>query len=597
MTTQPVAPDAEEAPRRWLGLWVLAVGLAMIVLDATIVGVALPRIIEDLKLDLSDAQWVNALYSMVFAALLLTFGRVADRIGRRRVFVVGVLVFVAGSAVAGLADGPSQLIASRALQGLGGAMILPTTLSTVNATFRGKDRATAFGVWGATMAGAAALGPLLGGWLTTNFDWRWIFYVNVPLGVLILIGTFYAVTETRGGRSGPGLDVDGLLTSGFGLALIVFALIEGHTLGWWAPISEFEVLGFTWPMDAAVSAVPVAFAVGLVLVGLFILWERHRAGNGRDALLDLSLFRLPTFTWGNLTALTVAAGEFALLFALPLFLVNAIGLDIMGAGYVLAAMAIGAFFAGANARHPAQRMSPTDVVVLGLALELAGVLGTAWVVSPDTAGWQVAATMAVYGIGLGLASAQLTSTVLRDVPAAQSGSGSATQSTTRQIGAALGAALAGTVLAAGLSNHLPEALAQVKGLPAQAVAGLSSGTADSAGGLISGIRAQGVHGQFGELGPAVTRALSDGFADATRTATLLAAGFLVLGLIGALRVRTAARTHPVLAHRTLQGAPAGSPGEAVETVGEPWEEALAPSAGASGSGAERPGTVEKGPSA
>lgn len=461
MSTGQTMPT--EAPRRWLGLWVLALGLAMIVLDGTIVGVALPRIIDDLRLDLSDAQWVNSLYSMVFAALLLTFGRVADRFGRRRIFVVGIVLFVAGSVLAGQADGAATLIASRALQGLGGAMILPTTLSTVNATFRGKDRAAAFGVWGAVMAGAAALGPLLGGWLTTTFDWRWIFYVNLPLGALILAGTYYAVAETRGGKGGPGADVDGLLTSGLGLALLVFAFIEGRTLGWWTPTTDFQLFGLTWPADAPVSVVPVALGLGVVLLVLFVLWERHRAGNGRDALLDLSLFRLPTFTWGNLTALTVAAGEFALVFVLPLFLVNALGLGIMGAGYVLAAMALGAFFAGASARHLAARMSPPNVVVLGLALELVGVLATAALLSADTAPWQLAATMAVYGVGLGLASAQLTSTVLRDVPTAQSGSGSATQSTTRQVGAAFGSALAGTALAAGLSAHLPDVLATVRG--------------------------------------------------------------------------------------------------------------------------------------
>ncbi len=160
-------PAAPPDPRRWLGLAVLAAGLSMIVLDGTIVGVVLPTIIADLGLDLTDAQWVTSLYAMVFAALLLTFGRVADRVGRRTVFVAGIVVFVAASVTAGLAADGAALIASRAVQGVGGAMILPTTLSTMNATFHGEDRARAFGVWGAVMAGLAAIGPLLGGWLTT----------------------------------------------------------------------------------------------------------------------------------------------------------------------------------------------------------------------------------------------------------------------------------------------------------------------------------------------------------------------------------------------------------------------------------------------
>ncbi|MFN8098841.1 MAG: DHA2 family efflux MFS transporter permease subunit [Dermatophilaceae bacterium] len=529
-------------PRRWFALGILAAGLAMIVLDGTIVGVALPRIIADLGLDLTDAQWVNSLYSMIFAALLLTFGRVADRWGRRRVFVAGVVVFVAGSVIAGLADSASTLIAARALQGVGGAMILPTTLSTVNATFRGEDRAAAFGVWGAVMAGAAAIGPLLGGWLTTSFDWRWIFYVNVPIGVLILAGTAYAVTETRGAPGGPGVDVDGLLTSGIGLSLFVFALIEGRSLGWWQPAADFSVFGLTWPRSAPISIVPVAFAVAALFLALFILWERHRAHNGRDALLDLTLFRVPTFTWGNLTALTVAAGEFALVFLLPLYLVNVLGLDIMGAGFVLAAMAIGAFVSGASARHLAARMSPSAVVVVGLSLELAGVAATALLLGPTTSPWLIALPMAVYGVGLGLASAQLTSLVLGDIPAAQSGSASATQSTLRQIGSALGSAVAGTALAAALTDHLPGDLAAVRGLPSQVASQLASGTVDSAGGLIASLRDQGTTGRLGPLGPAATDALAAGFASATRSAVIVAALFLALGLLGALRVRAATRT-------------------------------------------------------
>ena len=539
--TRTQGTDEAADPRRWFGLWVLACGLAMIVLDGTIVGVALPRIITALDLDLTDAQWVNSLYSMVFAALLLSFGRVADKIGRRKVFVAGIVVFVGGSIVAGLADSAGSLIAARALQGVGGAMILPTTLSTVNATFRGKDRAAAFGVWGAVMAGAAAIGPLLGGWLTTTFDWRWIFYVNVPLGLLILAGTAYAVRETRGAKGGPGADVDGLLTSGIGLALIVFALIEGKSLGWWTPLADFSVLGLTWPQSAPVSIVPVAFAVGLLFLVLFVLWERHRAHNGRDALLDLTLFSIPTFSWGNITAMTVAAGEFALVFLLPLYLVNVLGLDIMGAGWVLAAMAVGAFISGAQARHLAARFTPARVVLIGLALELAGVAATALLLGPDTSPWLIAVTMAVYGIGLGLASAQLTSTVLGDVPPELSGSASATQSTVRQVGSALGSAMAGTALAAGLSAHLPDVLASVRGLPAQVADQLAASTADSAGGVIAGLREQGTHGRLGELGPAVTDALASGFADATRTAMLIAAVFLVLGLIGAVRVERAAK--------------------------------------------------------
>ena len=554
-----VTLTGQQDRRRWLSLGVLAAGLSMIVLDGTIVGVALPRIISDLNLDLTDAQWVSSLYAVVFAALLLTFGRVADRIGRRTVFVVGVIVFVIASITAGQALSAVALITSRAAQGLGGAMILPATLSTVNATFRGRDRGRAFGIWGAVMAGMAAVGPLLGGWLVTSFDWRWIFYVNVPLGALILVATAFVVPQTKGRPAGPGVDVDGLLTSGLGMGLVVFGLIEGSPLGWWAPKADFTALGLTWPATAPISVVPVALAAGLGLLALFAGWERHRAGNGRDALIDLRLFSIATFSWGNVAAFAVAAGEFAVVFVLPLYLVNVLGLSVLGTGYVVAAMALGAFLSGAQARRVAALLSPPTVVLLGLSLELVAVLATAFLAGPDTSPLTIASTLVVYGLGLGLASAQLTSTILAEVPTELSGSGSATQSTARQVGSAFGTAVAGSALAAGLATGLADRLATIPGLAPAVAARLARSTADSAGGVIPQLRGEGTHGRLGGLGPAVTDALSTGFADATRTALLAAAVLVALGLLGAVRVALVARASK---GSNPPGASAGSAGSA-----------------------------------
>lgn len=170
----------QHVPHKWAALWVLALGLGMIILDGTIVGVALPTIIQDLSLDITQAQWINSIYSVVFAALLLSAGRIGDRLGRKRVFIVGTTTFIIGSLLAALAGSVTPLLLARVVQGVGGAMVLPATLSTVNAVFRGKDRAAAFGVWGATMSGAAAVGPLLGGWLAGSFSWEWIFGSMYP---------------------------------------------------------------------------------------------------------------------------------------------------------------------------------------------------------------------------------------------------------------------------------------------------------------------------------------------------------------------------------------------------------------------------------
>ncbi|MFD7841396.1 MFS transporter [Nocardia sp. NPDC059764] len=541
LTTTEESNEPRADRRAWIGLGVLAAGLSMIVVDGTIVGVALPVIVTDLGLDLTGAQWVNSAYSVVFAALLLTAGRLGDRLGRRRVFVAGVLVFLAGSALAAVASTAAGLILARVVQGVGGAFVLPATLSSVNATFRGKDRIVAFAVWGAVISGMAAVGPLLGGSLTTYVGWRWIFLVNIPIGIAVLVGALLAVRETKAGVGEPGLDVDGLLLSVIGFGGAIFALIEGQRLGWWRPLGEFGVFGFEWPRHAPVSVVPVIGAIGLGALALFVVWERHRARRGRSAILDLSLFSVPTFSWGNLTALTVAIGEFGLLLVLPLFLVNAVGLSTMSAGLVLAAMALGAFASGASARHVAGVLGAPRTVIVGLALEAVGVTAVALCVSPTASTWLLAGVLAVYGAGLGLASAQLAGTVLADIPPEKSGQGSATQSTVRQLGAALGAAILGAVLSVGLAHDLTDRLDSIQQLPAPAAAGLVTATRDSAGGAISGLREQGDKGRFGPQGPAVTAALSEGFADSTRRSLYVAAGFLVLGLGSATALNARSR--------------------------------------------------------
>lgn len=523
--------------RQWLSLAVLAAALSMIVLDGTIVSVALPAMITDLGLDFSEAQWVNGIYSVIFAALLLTSGRLGDRLGRRNLMVAGIVLFVAGSIVASMSTDGDQLILARFIQGVGGAFILPTTLSTVNATFHGRDRAVAFGVWGAIISGVAALGPLLGGWLTQSFSWEWIFLVNVPFGAVILAATFLVVPETKAKLSAPGLDLLGLVLSSVGFGTLVFGLIEGGSLGWWTPTKSFSILGSTWPTAWPVSPVPISIGIGLLCLALFIPWERHRARVAKSAILDLKLFEFATFRWGNLVAFCVAIGEFGILFVLPLFIVNAMGMSTLVAGLILAAMGIGAFISGASARHLAARFGAPTVVVIGLGLEVTGALLVSFLLAPTISGWLLAAILAFYGLGLGLASAQLAGTVLVDVPQEESGQGSATQSTSRQVGSAMGTAIVGAMLAAGLAFYLPGQLDSVAGIPPASAEQIVTATEASAGSSISQIRESGTSGELGSEGPAVADALSAGMADASRWALWMASGFLVIGVLGSLRLR------------------------------------------------------------
>ncbi|AYF73053.1 MFS transporter [Nocardia yunnanensis] len=517
----------EQGPhRKWIVLAVLALGLSMVVLDGTIVAVSLPVIIDDLQLNLTQAQWINSIYAVVLAALLITSGRLGDRFGRRAMFAAGVVVFLLGSLLAARAHHAWPLILGRIVQGIGAAGVMPGTLATMNALFRGRDRVIAFAVWGSVISGVAAIGPLLGGWLTTYYSWPWIFLVNLPLGAVVLVGLLVFVPETRMGEHAPGLDVDGFLLSAAGFALLVFGLIEGQTYGWWKPLREFPLAGWNWPATAPLSPIPVLLALGVVALLLFIRWERHRVLIGRSALLNPALFTIPSFRWGNITAFMVALGEFGLLFVLPLFMVNVLGFSTLGAGYVLAGMAVGALLAAGLAEGLVRRYGPVRVVQLGLGFEVVAVALTALFVTPHISGWWLAVLLAGYGVGLGMASAQLTGTVLADLPTDSSGQGSATQSTVRQVGSAFGTAVIGALLSAALAHDLPERLAKVPDLPSKAADTLATATRESAGGAISGVREH--HGA-----PAILDALDRAFTDSTRVTLLAAAVVLAIGLASA----------------------------------------------------------------
>ena len=527
MTVQanPAATAGPAARRRWAGLFFIALGVAMIIVDATIVNVAVPQIIKDLGITSSDAQWVQEVYTLVFAALLLVWGRLGDRYGRRLLFVIGAAAFASASVLAAFAQSGPELIGSRVLQGIAGAMMLPTSLSLLNAGFRGRDRAIAFAVWGSTIGGTAALGPLLGGWLTTSYSWRWAFGINIPLGLAVVTGTLLLVPESRETAASRGNDLAGALLSVLGFGGIVFGLIEGRNYGWWTRTGPVSIagLGWRWP----VSPVPVAFAAGAACLIAFVAVELRRNAAGRIVLLDLRLFSIPSFRNGNIAAAIVSLGEFGLLFALPLWFENVRGFSAFETGVALLPLAIGSFAASGFGAQLARKKGPVFTVRLGIALELAGVAGIGVVVGPGTAWWATVPVLFVYGLGVGLATAQLTGVVLADVPVTSSGQGSGTQSTSRQVGSAFGIAILGTVLFSTLGAQLTRKLAGIPGIPAGQRAAIVTAVKQSGGAAISHLAAD-------PRTAAVAAAAKDAFSQATRLTAFCAAFFLALGLLASL---------------------------------------------------------------
>jgi EmrB/QacA subfamily drug resistance transporter len=536
------------SPRtRWIGLFVISLAVSLIIVDSTIVNVAVPSIVDELGITSTEVQWVQESYTLVFAALLLVFGTLGDRFGRRRMLVLGIIIFALSSVWAAFADSGSALILARVVQGVGGAMILPSTLSTLNATFQGRERGIAFAVWGSTIGGMAAVGPLLGGWLTTDFSWRWAFGINVPLGIVILIGLMLFVPATKSEHP-QAIDGVGALLSVITSAFLVFGLIEGRTYGWWLAEDGLAFGDWVWPLD--LSPIPIAFLISLAAGFAFVRWGLRRERAGKSTMLAFSLLRIGSFRNGNIAALIVSMGEFGIILSLPLWLQNVLGYDALQTGTILLALAGGSFLASGAGGSLSGRMPAVIIVRIGIALEIIGLLLIALVIAVDTPWWSIALGLLVYGMGVGLATAQLTGVVLQDVPVHASGQASGTQSTARQVGSALGIAVLGTVLFTSLGSTLDSRLDDA-GLPTEARDGIVSAVVDSAGSAIPGLEAQS---------PDVAASAREAFSDATRYSALAAAGFLALGLVATLRLTPvpAARREDAEAAAPVGDKPAGA---------------------------------------
>jgi EmrB/QacA subfamily drug resistance transporter len=522
------------AKNRWFGLVVISMAISLVIIDGTIVNTIFPAIIEDLSLTSTEVQWVQESYVLVFAALLLVWGSLGDQIGRRRLLMIGIAIFILSSVWAGQTESADQMILARVIQGFGGSMVLPTTLSLVNANFQGKERGIAFAVWGATIGGMVAIGPVLGGWLATDFSWRWAFLINLPIGALILIGLWLLVPESKSGSRG--IDLVGALLSVLLFGPLVFALIEGRIYGWWEQTNgdPFQIADFIWPSEW-ISVIPVALAISLLSGVLFVAFENARAKAGKAVLLDLKLFSIASFRNGSIAALIISMGEFGLLFAIPLWLQNVLDLSPISSGLVLLWLAAGAFLASGVGGALSGKLPPARAVQIGVLLELVGVVGVG-VFASVGAGWvPIAPLLFVYGIGVGLATAQLTGVIMVDVPNEQAGQASGSQSTVRQVGSALGIAVLGTMLFSGTQGSLETRLDELA-VPGSSQVMIVDAVVDSAGGAIPALE-QALTPQVGsELAQDIVLASEEAFTDGAKLSAWAAAIFLLLGFFSTFRL-------------------------------------------------------------
>jgi len=513
--------------RRWIGLIAVALGVALIVVDTTIVNVITPSVIDDLKIDSSQAQWIQESYAIVFAALLLVSGRIADLRGARTVFIWGVIVFGLTSLLAGLAPNGEILILARFLQGIGAAAILPTSLALLNHMFTGPARGQAFAVWGSTIGAATALGPVLGGWLSEHASWRWAFGINIPLTIVILV--IAAVFLTQPPRSRGGIDALSALLSVLGLGLLAFGLVEGRVYGWVTSEKAFTLFGASW--DGGLSPAFVALVLSIVLLAVFV-WRQillSRASSTRPPLMDVKLFSIASFRNGNIATMIIGLGEFGIIAVLPLWLQFTLDYSPLEAGATLVPIAIGSFVASGISFPLSERVSPLALVRIGLVLEVVGLVGLGVVAAVTDANWWfIALVLFFYGIGVGFATSQVTNVVLADVPEGEGGQSSGIQSTFRQLGSALGIAALTTVFFSSLGGILHGKLTDA-GLTGAEATKLSTAVTDSAGAVIEPL-ASNPQTVF------VADAAREAMTQAIAIGSYLAAGFLIVGVIATLLI-------------------------------------------------------------
>lgn len=519
---QPASAYAETAApvlrNKWLALAAVSLGVATTILNATVSNVAIPAIAQDLGLSTTSATWVNAGYALTFASLLLLNGRIADKVGRRRMFVGGVTLFAAASVMIALSSSVWMIIGWRIIQGAAASAILPASLSLINAVFRGRDRAVAFAVWGSIIGGVSALGPLIGGFLIEGYGWEWAFLINVPIAALTITMAMKYVPDSRG-PAGEALDVVGAVLATAGVGLLVFGIIEGQSYGWFLTTDAMVLGPLEWTFSPSPSFTALVLAAGLL--GSFIALERSRKSKGKSVLLDLSLFGVKSFRYGSLTGIIVSLGEFGLLFALPLFMQAVYGYNALETGVVLIALALGAFVASGLAAPISQRIGAVKTLRMGMVFEVVGIIGLGFALTPDGDGWQLVPWLAIYGIGVGFATSQLAGISLSQVPVEQSGSASGAQSTARQLGAAIGIAILGATLLAGLGTTT-SALTE-RGVPQAQAEQVTADLRATAGTSLPSLADE-------PNGDVLVEGASQGFATAIQLTSWVAATWVTVGL-------------------------------------------------------------------
>ena len=510
----------------WAVLVVVSLGFFMTLLDLTIVNIAIPNMIDKLHATLDDVLWVLNAYALVLAVLVITAGRLGDLLGTRTMFAAGITVFTAASAACGFAPGPGWLIGFRAVQGLGAAMLMPQTLAIVTMVFPPERRGAAFGVWGAVAGAATIAGPTLGGLLVTAFDWRWIFFVNLPIGIAVLAVTFYIIPDLRPGRRHR-MDIPGVILASLALLAICYGLVEGQR--------------YDWGTIASFVSIPLVIGAGVVLLAVFLLVQKLRQ-NG-EPLIPFALFRNRNFSLMNWVMGTLAVGMLGIFLTFTIYLQDALGFSALKAGLTLAPSSIVMIVVAPFLGRLTDKIGGKYILMSGLTLFATGMGWAVLVARPNSAWQDFLAPLIVAGLGMGGTFAPLTTTAMRNVEPQMAGAASGVLNTVRQVGSVIGTASVGALLENRLVASLTsQATIQSAGLPPHVRAAFIGGFRRAASsGLIGTPASSGAHGIPAALAAEVQRlggeVFSHGYVLAMRWTMVLPISVVALAAVSCLAVK------------------------------------------------------------
>jgi EmrB/QacA subfamily drug resistance transporter len=516
----------------WAVLIVLSLGFFMTLLDLTIVNIAIPNMLDRLHASLDDVLWVLNAYALILAVLVITCGRLGDLLGQRTMFVAGIAVFTLASAACGFAPNPDALIAFRAVQGLGAAMLMPQTLAMITMIFPADRRGAAFGVWGAVAGVATIAGPTLGGLLVTAFDWRWIFFVNLPIGVAVFIASFLIIPGIKTGRRHR-LDIPGVILASAALTALCYGLVEGQQYNWG------KITGFI--------SIPLIFGAAVVLGAVFLI-DQGRRQHG-EPLIPYALFRSRNFSVMSWVACTLSVGMLGIFLPFTIYLQSALGYSALKAGLTLMPSSLVMIFLAPVLGKLTDKIGGKYILMTGLTLFAVGMGTMVLVAGPASKWYDFLPSLLVAGVGMGATFAPMTTVAMRDIEPRLAGAASGVMNTTRQVGSVIGSASVGALLENRMAVTLTaQATKQAAALPAGYRGPFITSFRQAATSLVGGsatpsLPAGTPHSIAAELTRLGAVTFTDGYVPAMRQTMIMPIAVVLVAALSCFAIKRAATQH------------------------------------------------------